>query len=284
MIQRFSLALLLLLAATRVSAGDDRLRAAQEVLKFQGYYFAEVNGEADDESTQALKRFQIRNLLPVTGELDEATARILDAMAAARPASAPDPAHPERTSPRIVGAPKPPLPSGSGSRESGPTPRVPTAALATSSAPTTTVAAGNPPPRPPTNAALETGTAPAGASAVRMMPAASPTGAVGAPVDESPPSPPRAPTSDRASAVSRAKEILRQEGFYRGAINGQRDSALYSALRQFQRSRNLNPTGQLDQPTLDALGMDRSVFAPPPPIARQSSRGPRFPRIRVWPW
>jgi peptidoglycan hydrolase-like protein with peptidoglycan-binding domain len=68
---------------------DDLTRTVQQRLKDQGFYYGEVDGQGGDETSAAIRRFQIRRGLQVTGQLDDATLRSLDVSRknAARPGS-----------------------------------------------------------------------------------------------------------------------------------------------------------------------------------------------------
>lgn len=340
----FLLLLFWILAVSPLAAGEDRLKAAQGVLKVQGYYFGELDGESSEETTQALKRFQVRNLLPVTGQLDETTAKVLEALGGSKSAPAPvagaivadKPASPATAAAKAAAdktTPTLPHPPGGGpgrdpvSKEAAataaptsaaaakstpakaaPTP-VPLQELAAANAkPSVTVAASTQPVAPrqaspppvaatPAPAPAVAAAAPAPTAIPRIL-SATPTPAVvssAAPAEPSPLSdatrrpPPGTepvargagqPTSDRVTVVSKAQEILSQEGFYKGSINGTRDAKLYQALRQYQSAKGLPTSGELDQPTMDGLGMDRTAYAPPPKIVRQPAPGPRVLRAQ----
>ncbi|MBA2744478.1 MAG: peptidoglycan-binding protein [Chthoniobacterales bacterium] len=56
---------------------DENVRAAQNRLKDGGFYFGEANGEYNAETAAAVSRYQIRNGLSITGELDAETAKAL---------------------------------------------------------------------------------------------------------------------------------------------------------------------------------------------------------------
>ena len=49
----------------------------QQALKEQGFYYGDVNGEKTADTTAAIRRYQIRNGLQVTGEIDAETLRSL---------------------------------------------------------------------------------------------------------------------------------------------------------------------------------------------------------------
>ncbi|MBV9644821.1 MAG: peptidoglycan-binding protein [Verrucomicrobia bacterium] len=56
---------------------DDLTRAIQQRLKDQGFYYGEVDGQAGDETSAAVRRYQIRHGLKVTGQLSDETLRSL---------------------------------------------------------------------------------------------------------------------------------------------------------------------------------------------------------------
>lgn len=56
---------------------DDAVASAQQALRDQGFYYGEVTGRKDADTTAAIRRYQIRNGLKITGELDNETQRSL---------------------------------------------------------------------------------------------------------------------------------------------------------------------------------------------------------------
>ncbi len=79
-----------------------------------------------------------------------------------------------------------------------------------------------------------------------------------------PPALPHNPDSLRAaiaarphepSSVEQAKMVLKERGFYDGPINGSYDPVLADALKRFQKSVGMKPTGYLDEKTYTALGI-----------------------------
>ena len=64
--------------ATAVCA-DDNVREVQTKLSDEGLYFGEVDGAYSSDFGAALSRYQIRNGLPITGQLDVETSKALDA-------------------------------------------------------------------------------------------------------------------------------------------------------------------------------------------------------------
>jgi peptidoglycan hydrolase-like protein with peptidoglycan-binding domain len=59
--------------------GPDNVRAVQEKLRDGGLYFGEIDGAYSSELAAALGRYQIRNGLPITGQLDDETSKALGA-------------------------------------------------------------------------------------------------------------------------------------------------------------------------------------------------------------
>ena len=67
-------AALLWVAVTPGAArADDSLKRIQQSLHDQGFYYGSVDGTPGDETTQAVRRYQIRNGLQVTGQLNDET-------------------------------------------------------------------------------------------------------------------------------------------------------------------------------------------------------------------
>jgi peptidoglycan hydrolase-like protein with peptidoglycan-binding domain len=81
-----SLLALALCGVASVSA-DENVRAAQVRLKEGGFYFNEPTGTYDSETAAAVSRYQIRNGLQITGQLDAATSKSLGVAAAAASAA-----------------------------------------------------------------------------------------------------------------------------------------------------------------------------------------------------
>jgi peptidoglycan hydrolase-like protein with peptidoglycan-binding domain len=72
----FSVFALVFCGVAAVSA-DDNVRAAQARLKEGGFYFNEPTGTYDSETAAAVSRYQIRNGLQITGQLDAETSKSL---------------------------------------------------------------------------------------------------------------------------------------------------------------------------------------------------------------
>src|SRR6476660_8832991 len=52
---------------------DDLTRTVQQRLKDQGFYYGEVDGQGGDETSAAIRRYQIRHGLKVSGQLNDET-------------------------------------------------------------------------------------------------------------------------------------------------------------------------------------------------------------------
>src|ERR1022692_2485927 len=69
--------LFVLLGTIALVRADQTIESAQQMLKDQGFYYGEITGEKNSDTTAAIRRYQIRNGLQITGELDDATLRSL---------------------------------------------------------------------------------------------------------------------------------------------------------------------------------------------------------------
>jgi cytoskeletal protein RodZ len=75
----------------------------------------------------------------------------------------------------------------------------------------------------------------------------------------------RTPTADRVNQIQAA---LAKDGSFQGLPNGKWDDNTIAAMRRFQTAHGLNPSGKLDAPTLQRLGLGSEtagVAAPTPP-------------------
>jgi peptidoglycan hydrolase-like protein with peptidoglycan-binding domain len=93
------LAVALLFAALVSAHADPQVAKAQQALKDQGFYYGAVTGTKDTDTTAAIRRYQIRNGLTITGELNAETRKSLG-LAAGAPA--PSAAPPTRATPQLL--------------------------------------------------------------------------------------------------------------------------------------------------------------------------------------
>ena len=221
--------LLLLLALGATAFAGDQLRNAQMELKSQGFYYGDSNGEATAETTAAIRRYQIRNGLEVTGQLSKET---LDALGlGGTPKPAPPVAAPE--------PPAPPPPPPVNLRRDETTEESDRAFLRREEN-----KAQQPPPPPP----------PRDDPAVVAPPAPIPAEATydySAVFTRTPYA--SAPPEVQEQTVRRAQTLLAQRGFYRAPVDGAPGPATEEALVNFQRRTGLQVTGRLDLATLNAL-------------------------------
>jgi hypothetical protein len=76
------LAVAVALAIVRLVSADDNVRAVQTTLRDSGFYSGEIDGAYSTQLAAALTRYQIRNGLPITGQLDPDTSKALGAQPA----------------------------------------------------------------------------------------------------------------------------------------------------------------------------------------------------------
>src|SRR5258705_10581044 len=62
----------------RLVDADQTVQSVQQALKDQGFYYGNVTGDKSAETTSAIRRYQIRNGLQVTGDIDPETLRSLN--------------------------------------------------------------------------------------------------------------------------------------------------------------------------------------------------------------
>lgn len=238
---------LLLVPAT----GNDQIRDAQAALKIQGFYYGEITGTETPETTAAIRRYQIRNGITVTGKMNAETLaglglaekRTAAAAPQAVPGSAPQPAPAAARGNPANRQVNPPPPT----QQTMPKPGEPVAPLKNGRA--------LPPEDEPAEIAQ---TAPR-----RVMPN-----------DVSvldPPTPIPAPISTRltimfrdtpyaaatpevqAVIIRRAQAVLTARHLYRGPMDGVANAATAEAIFLFQEETELRRTGRLDMNTLDEM-------------------------------
>ena len=208
---------------------DQLVERVQQALKDQGFYYGEVSGEKNANLTAAIRRYQIRNGLQVSGELNSETLQSLgmDSSASARPATKP-------VSPAPAAPPNPAETSPDENANANPAP--------------SPQSFGNPPRDQriyPSNPM-----APNGSSGGVLA---------GTPFEAAP------PTVQR-NVVFSAQIALARRGLYHEEINGLYGPAMEFSLRAYQERARLPVTGRLDSATLAALRLfpgARGPFFPP---------------------
>jgi hypothetical protein len=63
------------------------------------------------------------------------------------------------------------------------------------------------------------------------------------------------PEEDPAQVVANVQSALQQQGYYQGDIDGVLGPQTRAALAEYQSAQGLEPTGAVDEPTLETLGM-----------------------------
>lgn len=92
MMKRISLlAWTLSLALAGPLRADDAIASAQQALKDQGFYYGETTGRKDADTIAAIRRYQIRNGLKITGDLNTETQRSLRTPRSVAPTTVPQP-------------------------------------------------------------------------------------------------------------------------------------------------------------------------------------------------
>jgi peptidoglycan hydrolase-like protein with peptidoglycan-binding domain len=85
--------LLLAMCVAGFVRADQTIQSVQQTLKDQGFYYGNVTGDKSAETTAAIRRYQIRNGLQVTGEINPEILRSLNVnsnqVASSQPASKP---------------------------------------------------------------------------------------------------------------------------------------------------------------------------------------------------
>src|SRR5213082_2682306 len=65
------------LALSGLVLADPAIENVQQALKDQGFYYGEITGQKDADTTAAIRRYQIRNGLQITGDLNDETIKSL---------------------------------------------------------------------------------------------------------------------------------------------------------------------------------------------------------------
>lgn len=271
--------LLLALLSLAVPAwADDQTREVQQALKDQGFYYGQVDGQGGPETAAAIRRYQIRQGLEVTGKLDQQTLASLNlgadsdnsATAAdnAPPPPPPATAHDNQPPKSVVQSdrdflrnqPESPAPAPAASDDDD---------TATAQPPPHSLSPGNAaPPGPPAPAvSADDESAQDYLHFFRKTPYES------------------APPVVQRSTVQRAQMRLAREGFYRGVADGQLSDILSRSLVAYQRYAELAPTGRLDMDTLADMNLlPRRHLAAAPPLPPSGFYGdsPREVYRGIW--
>ena len=206
--------------AVSSAQADPQIAAVQQALKDQGFYYGEITGTKDADTTAAIRRYQIRNGLQITGELNAETQKSLGVKG---PAAAATP----RPSPPARSATPPPDTSDRRDDEA--------------------VAPETPPSRAepfPAEPVPRPGYAPGPRG---LYPDT--TGVF----DDTPYE--VAPPDLQRRVIAGAQTLLARRGYYGSDIDGIYGPEMEAALRAYQSRYALEPTGVLDMETLASLGL-----------------------------
>jgi len=233
---------LILLGVANLRA-DDQMRTVQEQLKNQGFYYGQVDGQPGTETTAAIRRYQIRNGLQVTGTLTQETLDSLNAAGGNNTAPAPQNTAPPPPQPAPLDTPQSqPPPTDQSITQSdrdflnkqnhttNPTPPPPPPVD------NSTVTPASPPPPPEEPPPPQ---APALAQQYAVLYARTPYA--------------RAPLPLQQGTLKNAQYVLARQQFYNGAIDGIPGPGTERAITLFQSAAGIAQTGRLDLDTLGAL-------------------------------
>jgi peptidoglycan hydrolase-like protein with peptidoglycan-binding domain len=227
-----------LLAGASLLRADQKISDVQQALKDQGFYYGDISGDKNADTTAAIKRFQIRNGLQVTGELNDETLKALGLGAGYQAPRATPVATPDDSDLR------------NGPRERTPSPRQ--------------QAQPQPSPDQETEEPQDRQVYPN-----RQPPVVTESGGglfAGTPYSTAPP-------EVQQNVMTSAQQKLAQQGLYRGEIDGVYGPNMEFSLRAYQSRVGLRATGRLDLETLAALellpGANTPVYTPRRRVYRQ---------------
>ena len=231
-----ALAVALLFAALVSAQADPQVAKAQQALKDQGFYYGAITGTKDADTTAAVRRYQIRNGLQITGELNAETRKSLGV---AGGAPAPSAAPPARTTP-------PAAPSAPPLRRATPPPEDTSDLRDDDAGDETFDDAESEPEEPAERFPSEPVPRPGYAPGPRGLYPDTSGLFEGTPFEVAPPDLQR-------NVILGAQMRLARQGYYRSVVDGIYGPAMAAAVRGFQLRAGLEPTGALDMETLAEL-------------------------------
>jgi peptidoglycan hydrolase-like protein with peptidoglycan-binding domain len=243
MTMKITTAAVIFMGSIMLARADQLVENVQQALKDEGFYYGEVNGDMNANLTAAIRRYQIRNGLQVTGELNDETLRSLKIKSSGS----------SRLTPKAAS----PTPAAGSVPGESPSDETQTASPA-------------PPVQPFSNA-------PQGQQVFPSTPFG-PTSSPGAIFADTPFQ--TAPPGVQRNVIVSAQIALARYGLYREQIDGIYGPAMELSLRAYQAQMRLPVTGRLDLETLGALRLlpgSRQPFYNP---YRQRMRPPPGPPIR----
>lgn len=241
--KRSLLCFVVMLCTVSLVRADQAIRSLQQTLKDQGFYYGTVTGNKSAETTAAIRRYQIRNGLKVTGEINEETLRSVNPNAiasTAQPASKPatvQPSNVRSDASAHLGQHSPPP-------------------LQPASNPTTIQPNGVP---PDASAYLSQSLPPPAFNQPNRTMETNPQYSTS--FYQS------GPFRVNRRTIAGAQYQLMSRGYYRGRVDGTYGSRTAFGVRAFQSSAGLPPTGRLDIETVKALGLSGTEFADSAPAS-----------------
>jgi peptidoglycan hydrolase-like protein with peptidoglycan-binding domain len=224
-------------AVASVALADQTVSEIQQALKDQGFYYGPISGQKDADTSAAIRRYQIRNGLQITGDLNDETLRSIRANEQAAGQS--------NATAAPTAVPRESLAPGTSDlrADSEPQPRP-----------------VNPPPPqpfpPPPGDDLQR------PNAGRAVPSSG--GVFGGTPYET------APIEVQRRVIADAQRKLARRGLFKEEADGAYSAALEFSLRAYQTRVGLSSTGRLDLETLAALqllpGSHAPVFTPRRPM------------------
>jgi peptidoglycan hydrolase-like protein with peptidoglycan-binding domain len=217
MTMKITIAAVIFMGSMILMRADQLVENVQQALKDEGFYYGEVNGDMNSNVTAAIRRYQIRKGLQVSGELNDETLRSLGIKSSGSSSHSTT----KSTSP---------------TRATGPAPNEPPSDDVDTASPAPSV-------QPFSNAPQDQQVFPS----TPMGPASSP----GTVLAETPFQ--NAPANVQRNVIVSAQIALARYGFYREQIDGIYGPAMEFSLRAYQARTRLPVTGRLDLETLAAL-------------------------------
>jgi peptidoglycan hydrolase-like protein with peptidoglycan-binding domain len=211
---KITTAAVIFMGSVMLLRADQLVESVQQALKNEGFYYGEVNGDMNANLAAAIRRYQIRNGLQVSGELNDETLRSLGIKSSGSSRSTTKPASPTPATGAVPGEP----PSGETETAS---------------------------PVPPIQ--------PNGPQGQQVFPS-NPMGPAGSPGTVFADTPfQTAPPGVQRNVIVSAQIVLARYGLYREQIDGVYGPAMELSLRAYQARARLAVTGRLDLETLAAL-------------------------------
>lgn len=227
---------------------DPAVASVQQTLKAQGFYYGEITGTKDADTSAAIRRYQIRNGLQITGELNAETRKSLGVSGgAASPRATPRVAPPVApVTPRVT-PPRTIFPDTSDLRDDGP--------IHEDDAEDLQRERFQPAPEPSDDGLFD-----------------------GTPYEG-------APRQVQQRIIVGAQALLARQGYYRSGVDGVFGPGTQFALRAYQSRFGLEPTGAFDFETLAALGLlpqqQRGYGTPRRRVIRRGMFAPDGERVYI---